>query len=274
MRRPTRMMVRCALVLIAALAVCAGVVRADDMRATGAPGTTLRVGIATNYPPLAFKENGQVTGVEADFAQQLAKDLDVKVTLVETPFEELIPALVHGKIDVIMSGMSITDARKKFVAFTNPYTKVSQMALFRAADEDRLRKLMKSDPKSLRVAVVNGTTGEQYVRKHHRHAQVKGFGSVDDAVAALRKGDVDIFVHDSPAIWRVSGGLESPEKELAGYYEPLTDEHLAWAVRKRDGRLRSRLNAEIAKWHGSGEIESVIDHWIPVRKAIIRPRPK
>jgi ABC-type amino acid transport substrate-binding protein len=263
-----------ALILIAALALDVRTGAAAGPLATGAPGATLRVGIATNYPPMAFKENGQVTGVEADFATLLGKDLGLKVTLVETPWEELIPALRNGQIDVIMSGMSITAAREKLVSFTQPYLKISQMALYRAADEARFRKRAEIDAAKVRIGVVSGTTGEQYARKNHPHAQVKGFTTVDEGVAALRKGDIDVFVHDAPAIWRVTGGLDSPERELAGYYEPLTQEQLAWAVRKPDGALRTRLNRLLGKWKADGQLESVIDHWIPVRKQLIRPRPK
>jgi len=272
MRRLMQLVAGSALILIVALG--AGGALAGEAPATGAPGSTLRVGIATNYPPLAFKEDGKVTGVEAAFAEQLAKDLHVKITLVETPWEELIPALQQDKIDVIMSGMSITAAREKLVAFTNPYTRVSQMALYRADDQARLRKLVKGNASSLRIGVVSGTTGEQYARKNHSHGQVQGFASVDDGVAALRKGEVDVFVHDSPAIWRVTGGFGSPERQLVGYYEPLTEERLAWAVRTHDSKLRTRLNGVLAKWKANGELESVLDHWIPVRKEIIRPRPK
>lgn len=261
------------LILIVALALYARAGAAADKPATGAPGSTLRVGMATNYPPLAFKEDGKITGVEADFAVLVGKDLELNVTLVETPWEDLIPALQKGQIDVIMSGMSITEARQKLVTFTQPYTTVSQMALYRAADEERFRNLADLDAITVRVGVVSGTTGEQYARKNHPHVQLKGFTSVDDGVAALRKGEIDVFVHDAPAIWRVTGGFESPERELAGYYEPLTEEHLAWAVRKNEGALRARLNILLGKWKASGKIESVLDRWIPVRKQLIRARP-
>jgi ABC-type amino acid transport substrate-binding protein len=274
MRRPMLTAGRYVFILIAALALAARTGAAADPPAAGAPGTTLRVGIATNYPPLAFKQDGRITGVEADFAMLLEKDLDLKVTLVELPWNDLIPALQNRQIDVIMSGMSITPQREKLVAFTTPYMKIAQMALYRAADEARFRRRGTIDKSTVRMGVVSGTTGEQYVRKHHPRVQVKGFASVDDGVAALRKGDIDVFVHDSPAIWRVTGGLDSPERELAGYYEPLTDEPIAWAVRKQDRALRSRLNSELRTWKANGTLESVVDRWIPVRKQLIRPRPK
>ena len=75
----------------------------------------LRVGLATNYPPLAFEENGVVKGIEIDFAEQLSEESGTEVSILTMPWERLIPALRDGQIDIIMSGMSVTDARRKLV---------------------------------------------------------------------------------------------------------------------------------------------------------------
>jgi ABC-type amino acid transport substrate-binding protein len=242
--------------------------------ATGARGSELRVGIATNYPPLAFKQNGQIKGIEAEFAKQLGTDLGVKIVLVETPWEDLISALRDHRIDVIMSGMSITDARKKLVSFTDPYLKVGQMALIRRADQQRFRKLTTENLSTINVGVVRGTTGEAYARTKLSRAKVTAYDSVDAGVAALRKGEIDAFVHDAPAIWRITGGFDSPERDLVGRYRPLTEEYLAWAVRQGDGdALRQRLNETLAQWKANGRIDTVLDHWIRVRKTTIEVRP-
>src|SRR5262245_11470139 len=83
--------------------------------------TSLRVGTSGDYAPLTFVEGGQLKGVEIDFANELAKETGRKLELVQMPFVELIPALEGGKIDVIMSGMSVTSERKEKVEFTDPY---------------------------------------------------------------------------------------------------------------------------------------------------------
>jgi len=57
---------------------------------------------------------------------------------------------------------------------------------------------------------------------------------------------IDYFINDAPAVWRVAGGFLSPERELRGLYTPLTQEHLAWAVRQDDEALRERLNATLS----------------------------
>lgn len=228
------------------------------------PQPELRVGIATNYPPLAFKRNGQITGVEAQFASKLGPALGMQTTLVETPWEELIPALRDDRIDVIMSGMSITDERQQLVSFAHPYLRVGQMMLLRRSDTRRLRNARVINQPTTRIGVVSGTTGEAYVRQHVKRAQPRGFESVDAAVAALRTRQIDVFVHDAPSIYRITTG--SKERELVGRYEPLTEEYLAWAVRKDDDALRARLDAVLTQWNASGTLDSVLGKWIKVRR--------
>jgi polar amino acid transport system substrate-binding protein len=237
---------------------------AETPPATGA-ATELHVGIAGNYPPLAFKQDGELTGIEAQFAEQLGTDLSVKITFVETPFPELIPALLAHRIDVIMSGMSITKDRKKLVSFTQPYLRVGQMRLMRREDVERLKSRAAMDRPTTRIGVVTGTTGEAYARAQLGRATIEGFADVDAAVGALRANRIDIFIHDAPSIWRIVGGFESTEHQLQGRYEPLTGEYLAWAVRKND-HLRDRLNTVLHKWRGNGEWEHVLDHWIRTRR--------
>ena len=233
----------------------------------------LRVGFAPVYRPLAFKEDGQLVGVEADFAQQLAQDLPAKTTLVELPWDELIPALLDHRVDIIMSGMSITEERSKWVHFTQSYQRVGQMALIRRSDYRHLRDPKAMDSPSSRVGYHNNTTGDTFVHRTLHHAKLIGFDLPDDGIAALRAKKIDYFIHDAPTIWRVSGGSLNPDPELRGLYRPLTEEYLAWAVRKDDESLRNRLNEILVHWQSTGKTEEVLDRWIPVRKITVDAKP-
>ena len=82
----------------------------------------LRVGMTANQPPFTMKaKDGSVIGYEADLANMLAAAMGVKLTIVETPFPELLNALISGKVDVVMSGMTMTFERNMKVAFAGPY---------------------------------------------------------------------------------------------------------------------------------------------------------
>lgn len=233
----------------------------------------LRVGITTDYPPMAFKEKGEIKGVEADFAHQLAKDLGVKVIVVELTWEELIPALTNSRIDVIMSGMSVTEERSKLVSFTQPYLRVGQMALIRKADYSRLRDYTTMTLPATRVGFQKRTTGEAFVLQKLGRAKHVGFDSPEAGIAALHRGEIDFFIHDAPTIWSATGRLEGRDPELMGRYRPLTEEYLAWAVRKQDNALREQLNAALLRWQKSGQLDAVLDRWITVRKVTVEVKP-
>jgi ABC-type amino acid transport substrate-binding protein len=166
--------------------------------------SALRVGIAPNYPPLAFTQQGHLTGLEADFARGLEAELGRPVALVELAWDALIPALESGTIDVIMSGMSITAERAQRVWFVSHYLQVGQMAIFRKADG-----LLLSSPTLLtmtdrRVGFVDGTTGAAYVYGHLPKAQYVPLGSTDAGLQALRAGEIDVFVHDAVTAWHLA----------------------------------------------------------------------
>ena len=253
--------------VLAALSISACAPRQTPIATTTTPAQpTLRVGIAPNYPPLAFKQNGHITGVEAQFAKLLGPALAMHTVLVETPWDDLIPALRDRRIDIIMSGMSVTEQRQQLVSFAHPYLRVGQMMLLRRADAKRLRDDKAINQQTTRIGFVTGTTGEQYVRQHFQRAQLKGFESVDAAVVALRARQIDVFVHDAPSIYGVMAGTDKPERELIGRYEPLTEEYLAWAVRKDDEALRARLDGILAKWNADGTLDSVLSKWIKVQR--------
>jgi len=167
--------------------------------------------------------------------------------------------------------MSITTEREKSVAFVYPYMATGQMALIRAADYSRLRDQSLMNDPGTRVGFQSNTTGERYARSELPKAQLTGFASLDVGVAALRKGDIDYFLYDAPAVWRIRGQDKAKYEDLKGLFRPLTEEQLAWAVRKDDTKLRQRLGNIVKRWRLNGFLESLLDRWMPVRKLTIDP---
>lgn len=244
--------------MILTVAAATGV-RADESK-------PLRVGLSTDYKPLAFTEDGQVRGLEADFAHRLARDLRRPLELTALAWDDLIPALRGGRIDVIMSGMSVTRERGELVSFARPYLQVGQMLLVRAPEVDRFRDPAALNQPAMRIGAQRNTTGEFYARRELAKAQVRAYDSIDAGIGALRAKEIDAFVHDAPTIWRVRGREASSYQDLRGRYRPLTEEYLAWAVRKDDTALRAQLDAALDEWRDSGWLEEALDLWIPVRK--------
>jgi len=238
--------------------------------AFGAAGAEpLRVGISESYPPLAFTEDGAPAGIEAELAPLVGEALGEEVVLVPMKFPDLVPALEAGKVDVVMSGLSITEERSKKVRFAKPYLRVGQMALIRADDLDRSVDPDEIGAKGSRVGVKSGTTGEGWAKENVPAATVIGFDTVEEGTRALKDHEIDYFVHDAPTIWRLTGRKDTADDELAGIYRPLTEEYLAWAVRSDDATREAQLNDALAGLRASGKLQEVLDRWIPVTKVAV-----
>jgi ABC-type amino acid transport substrate-binding protein len=255
-------------VAVASLAVagCAGKTKSADRTP---PPKTLRVGVTANYPPLCFEEDGEIKGVEADLARLVGQQLGRPVELEVFKLPDLIPALNTGRIDVIMAGMSVTPDRERQVQFTKPYLQVGQMALLRRSDQKHATDYARMNVPTSRVGVKRGTTGEAFARGSLPRAKVVVFETVGQGKAALRAGQIDYFIHDAPTIWRTTGRFDD-DPELIGMYRPLTAEYLAWAVRPADTVLVKQLDAALARLESSGELEAVLDRWLPVRRVTVR----
>ena len=90
---------------------------------------------------MIFNLKEKITGVEADLARLLGERLHRPVEFVELRWERQIPALMEGQTDIIMSGMSITKARRIRIDFTESYLKVGLLAAFRREDVSKYNTL-------------------------------------------------------------------------------------------------------------------------------------
>jgi ABC-type amino acid transport substrate-binding protein len=212
---------------------------------------------------MVFTHDGTLMGVEVDLAVELGHDLDRPVLFAQLAWEQLIPALTQGRIDVIMSGMSITTYRKQHIRFTDPYMQIGQMAVIRVEDVGRLGRPEALYGTTGGVGFKRRTTGELFARASLKSATLRSFPEVDDGLLALRAGEIDFFVHDAPTVWRITA--DPSEHELIGLHWPLTQEHLAWGTRNADTAFRQRLNALIAEWKRSGRLQTILNRWITLR---------
>ncbi len=249
-------------VILASLAGCGG----SNLQSVG--GDSLRVGVSPNYPPIIFKEDGRITGLEADMARAVGRELDKPVEFIELDWEELIPALIAGRVDVIMSGMSVTNERFREIRFLPHYMRIGQMALIRESDLGYFANPTALYRTTARVGFESGTTGENFVREKMTRAEPVALGNPEQGYGALLSGKIDVFIHDGPTIWRVAS--EKMDQGLMGLYRPLTEEYLAWAIRRGDNSLYQSLSSVLEKWKESGYLQMLIDKWIRVRIEVER----
>ena len=226
---------------------------------------TLKVGISTGYPPVAFKDNGKIVGIEPDLAKSIGDITGMTVKLVEIPWDQLEKSLNMGKIDVIMSGVSVTEERKNRVDFTRPYMTVGQMVLIKADNIMSHASKMSMYSSGKRFGVEKNTTGEQFVKSEFSSSAISSFDTVKQGIKALKADEVDYFIHDAPTIWQYTVLPRTQDKELFGLYEYMTKEPLAWAVKKGNSKLLEKLNKALSTMQSKGLVNKAVNHWLPLK---------
>jgi len=225
----------------------------------------LRIGVSTNYPPLIFKQGEDIVGVEADLARELAAYLGKKPVFVEVTWADQIDQLMAGATDIIMAGMSVTEERLYRINFSKAYFKTGQMVL--VANKPVLQHLdnfpaLRAQVVSLRVGVVENTTGEIYVMENlHMARKVVRYKSSAAAIEALKGDKIHLFVHDGVRIFM----LEAANQQYGFKKIPMffTDEYLAWGVSKNNDALLTSANAFLDEIKGNGKLKKILSQWIP-----------
>ena len=222
----------------------------------------LRVALSPDYKPLAFKQDGKLVGIEVDNAREVANILGREVVYVEMSSSDYIDALNSGRVDVVMSGYSITPERQGQVAFARPFMQIGQMAIIlseRAAELAHPRAMYRG---GMRIGAEPGTTGEAFARDNFGGAEVRTYPSPSAAFNGLRKREIEYYIHDAPTSWNLAQSRE--DQDLLSLYRPLTREELAWAVKKDNKRLLEQLNRALAQLEETGRLRAIQNHWIPL----------
>jgi ABC-type amino acid transport substrate-binding protein len=220
----------------------------------------LRIGVTPNYPPLIFETQNKIVGLEADFAGELSEHLDKHLVFVKLKWNELVPALLENKIDIIMSGMTVTKIRKIKINYTKPYMKTGQMALMKRTKAQKYQSVKSITNSSARIGVQKNTTGEIFVETYCPNAEKTCLENPKDCLYYFRGNRIDLFIYDAPGIMWLAADNEA---ELTTSDFLLTHEQLAWGIRKQNTELLQEINTIIEKWEQTGKLNSIIGKWIP-----------
>lgn len=232
----------------------------------------LRVGLSADYPPLHFQQDGRLMGIEVDNATAVGEILAREVKLVVLPFGELIPALLAGKVDVLMSGLSVTAERSKRVRFSDPYLRVGQMSILHQDKVARFSQPWAVYREGIRIGVEPGTTGADFAERELKDAEISFYADPEAAFRGLRGDEIDIYIHDAPTSWQLANSREN--SDLISLYAPLTEEMLAWAVRPADEHLAGELNRALTLMKSNGSLQYILNRWIPVTVEVNQGNPE
>lgn len=165
----------------------------------------IKMGTNAEFPPYEFKEGDEIVGIDAEIAAAIADILGKKLVIEDMLFDATIPALVAGKIDFIMAGLTVTDERKQSVNFTDSYATGVQVVIVKEGSEITSADDLfapKADGSLWKIGVQQGTTGDLYTTWDledidNPTAQIERYNKGADAVQALVAGKVDCVVIDN-----------------------------------------------------------------------------
>jgi polar amino acid transport system substrate-binding protein len=220
----------------------------------------LVVGTAASMPPLNMTtKDGQIIGMEMDLARFFAEGMEVKLTLNPMRFNDLLPALVAGKVDMVLSGMTMIPARNLRVAFVGPYFASGKSILTKKGNVESVNEIEKmNNPEKVLVAL-KGSTSQMFVEKLMPKAKLVRADNYDQAVAMVRNDKAVAMVADYP-ICLVSV-YRYPDADLATLSKPISYEPIGVALPPKDPLLVNWVQNFLNTLEKTGVMEQLLERW-------------
>ncbi len=220
----------------------------------------LIMGTNPTFPPFEYTggtRGDEVVGFDVEFAKIIAQNYGKKLVVESMDFDGLIPALQSGKIDMAISGMTITEERRKNVDFSDQYYEASQVVLIRKDDESFANIKTKEElgaQKSLGAQF--GTTGSELAGEISQN--VVELKSCELVVMELMNKKVDAVIIDKEP----AKAFMSKNENLVILPINFDAEYYGIAVKKGNEKLLSVINDTINELVASGEYKRLVEEHI------------
>lgn len=232
--------------------VCAGPAFAQDR---------IRIGVEGNYPPFSkVAPDGSLSGFDIDIAAAVCARMEAECTLVQQEWDGMIPALSANKFDMIVASMTITDARKEVVDFSDPYYDVPSRFVAATGDFEGY------SPEELAgktIIVLRNSPRAQYLAATYPDSRILAVDREPAVYLELAAGRGDIAFGSS--VVSAEAFLNTPQGEgfdQVGETITLTDSvdgGVGIAMRKGDEALRLRVNEALAQIMADGSYATMAE---------------
>lgn len=220
----------------------------------------IRIATEGAFPPFNFIDaSGEAQGFDVDIANALCAEMKADCEIVTQDWDGIIPALLAKKYDAIVASMSITPERMEAVSFTEPY--YSNKYRF-VAPEGSTLDVSKEGLKGKTIGAQRATLSAQIAEDMFPDADLKLYGTAEEAYLDLKSGRVDVVLND---VYVSHDWLASDDgKGYAFIGEPVNeDDKIGIAVRKGDDELRQKLNEALAAIVKNGTYEKINAKYFP-----------
>lgn len=218
----------------------------------------IKIGLSLFRPWSMRDLNGELVGFELDVGRELAKDMGVEVEFVPTSWDGIIPALVSGKFDVIISGMTITPQRNLTVNFSNPYAYSGMTILANKAMTEGFALEDFNSP-DVTFAARRGATPVAVIQSMFPQAQLLQFDEDGASTQEVLNGNAHATMASEPT--PSSEARRYPDTLHVPFNEAYQAGGEAFAFRKGDPDAENYFNNWIGVKTRVGWLKERHDYW-------------
>ncbi|WP_122046308.1 transporter substrate-binding domain-containing protein [Vibrio atlanticus] len=220
---------------------------------------SLRVGMSTFVPWAMRNKQGDLVGFEIDVAKRLAEDSGWKVEFVPTAWDGIIPSLLSKKFDVIIGGMSITEARAKSVLFTEPYSHSGVQLAANKELAEGFTQISDFDSRRVKIAARRGAFTVQVARETFPKAKVLQFDDDAQAFQEVLNGNAHAVIASSPKPEHET--IKNVDTLFIPFEERLSKGNEAFAVRLGETDKAEFFNEWIKARTEDGWLKERYEYW-------------
>jgi polar amino acid transport system substrate-binding protein len=216
------------------------------------------IGIDEFFPPMTFKGGEKFEGIDVDLANETFSRLGVKTEFVPVVWKDIIHKLTNREIDIIWSGLSITEERKKVIDFSIPYIQTRQVIVV-PFDSDINTK---EDLKGKIVGVQKGTSSERILREDNifkSPTRILFYKDVNSELKAIEEGKISAIIIDEIV---AKYFLSKYHKKFKVIQTDLGVELFAVGIRKEDKKLKEKVDTTLTKLMKNGTEARIFKKWI------------
>jgi polar amino acid transport system substrate-binding protein len=242
-----------ALVFLGLAAVLAQVVHAKQLE-------TVRIATSADYPPFTYMDSkGQLQGFEIDLLRAFCAEINVECTFSVQNWSGLIPALIAGKYDALVSSVSITEDRKKEVAFSDPFYAIP--IGFITTKNSGIQSVTPEEFQGKKIGVQASTVHAAYAEDIYDPAGaiIKLYRTLDDANFDLKSGRIDAVLADKLVLdlWLKKEGNACCRDLGMITSKRYFGEGAGIVFRKNDTHLRNLFNQAIIASRKNGRYQKI-----------------
>lgn len=220
----------------------------------------LVLGTSANMPPMTYKQpNGKNIGLDIDVARVMADALGVKLKVKTLPFNELLPALQDGKLDVVISNMTITPERNRTVAFVGPYMSSGKCFITKLADLARAEQSDNLNTPKTRIVVMQGSTSENFIKTLWPKATLTTTTDLKSGIEMVKNDKVGALMTDYPVC--LSTLKNYPDAGFVSLFSLLNYEPIGIALPANDPLFVNWTEHFLERLDATGTLNEIGAHW-------------